>query len=626
MKTKSFMKFKVIAVCWIVFVVAAASVSAEVRYAVTPLGVVQPEGVFYLSDPPGPKELNDKGQVVGYRAELLANGQQREHGFIYDNGVFADIEGLDRALDIDDAGRVVGVGYSSDDFLQTGYLYENGSLVDITAPCQQAWAKSISPDGAYIGGYCDREAFIFHEGLFTKFSFGGGFGDIRAINNQGVGTGASARLGSSNEAFRYQDGVMLGFGSPLSMGLDINEAGQIVGFRTVDEQGTWHAFIEEGGGVVDLGTLGGPGSIAQGNNNEGIIVGRSDVLLPSGMVARHGFILENGIMKDLNDLLEIGSTWEIVNAAAVNNRGQIVASGYNKENPGDKYALLLTPCPGPGCNNPPVLDSIGNKTVGEGALLEFTVTATDPNDGDVLTLSGSNLPPGASFDATTGIFSWTPGYDQAGNYENVEFSVIDNGDPVEVDVELITITVGDVNRAPVFVAIAPKDVLEDQILTFAVQATDPDGDNVGYTAESLPFGANFDATTQMFSWTPDFTQEGNYTVSFVATDDGVPNLSTNAQVLITVGDVPTAPELADTLVDIVTSGDLGLPQEVENAYMANLKKLQIFLEESKVTPAVNQLEAFIHKVEQDMAHATISTEEGNILIALANDLIALLSQ
>ncbi len=284
------------------------------------------------------------------------------------------------------------------------------------------------------------------------------------------------------------------------------------------------------------------------------------------------------------------------------------------------------PCPGPGCNNAPVLDPIGNQTVAEGQPLEFAVTASDPNGGDVLTLSASNLPLGATFEAATGVFSWTPGYDQAGNYENVEFSVVDNGDPIEVDVELITITVGDVNRAPVFVAIGPKDISENETLTFAVQARDPDGNDVGYTAASLPSGANFDATTQTFSWTPDFTQEGNYTVNFYASDDGIPNLSTNAQVLITVGDVPTALELADTLVDIVTSGDLELPQEVENSYMANLKKLQIFLEGSKVTPAVNQLEAFIHKIEQDMAHATISTEEGGILIALANDLIALLSQ
>jgi hypothetical protein len=69
-------------------------------------------------------------------------------------------------------------------------------------------------------------------------------------------------------------------------------------------------------------------------------------------------------------------------------------------------------------NAPPVLDAIGNKTVNEGELLTFTITATDP-DGDPLTYSASSasgLPQGATIDSETGIFSWTPGYNQAGGY------------------------------------------------------------------------------------------------------------------------------------------------------------------------------------------------------------------
>ena len=42
-------------------------------------------------------------------------------------------------------------------------------------------------------------------------------------------------------------------------------------------------------------------------------------------------------------------------------------------------------------NRPPVLDPIGDKQVSEGQLLQFTITATDP-DGDALIYSASNLP------------------------------------------------------------------------------------------------------------------------------------------------------------------------------------------------------------------------------------------
>jgi hypothetical protein len=71
---------------------------------------------------------------------------------------------------------------------------------------------------------------------------------------------------------------------------------------------------------------------------------------------------------------------------------------------------------------PPVLKPIGNKSVNEGELLTFTISAIDP-DGDSLSYSGSNLPEGASFDPDTQTFSWTP--DEAGVYPNVHFEVTD---------------------------------------------------------------------------------------------------------------------------------------------------------------------------------------------------------
>ena len=45
---------------------------------------------------------------------------------------------------------------------------------------------------------------------------------------------------------------------------------------------------------------------------------------------------------------------------------------------------------------PPTLFSIGDKSVNEGQLLEFAVTATDPN-GDSLSLTAAKLPSGATF-------------------------------------------------------------------------------------------------------------------------------------------------------------------------------------------------------------------------------------
>ena len=75
-------------------------------------------------------------------------------------------------------------------------------------------------------------------------------------------------------------------------------------------------------------------------------------------------------------------------------------------------------------NRPPVLAPIGNQGIVEGSLLSFTVSATDA-DGDAITYSATNLPAGASINATTGAFTWTPSFTQAGVYPDVVFHAND---------------------------------------------------------------------------------------------------------------------------------------------------------------------------------------------------------
>ena len=55
----------------------------------------------------------------------------------------------------------------------------------------------------------------------------------------------------------------------------------------------------------------------------------------------------------------------------------------------------------------PVFNATGNKSVAVGTNLTFNVSATDP-DGDPLIYSATHLPAGATFNAATQVFSWTP--------------------------------------------------------------------------------------------------------------------------------------------------------------------------------------------------------------------------
>jgi polygalacturonase len=83
----------------------------------------------------------------------------------------------------------------------------------------------------------------------------------------------------------------------------------------------------------------------------------------------------------------------------------------------DKYPLPLTVYR-------PSFEPIGSKSIAAGNLLQFAVVANTPVAGAKLSYSAVNLPSGASFDAETRTFSWTPGPRQAGTY-TVTFTVDD---------------------------------------------------------------------------------------------------------------------------------------------------------------------------------------------------------
>ncbi len=196
-------------------------------------------------------------------------------------------------------------------------------------------------------------------------------------------------------------------------------------------------------------------------------------------------------------------------------------------------------------NDAPVLAPIGPKSVAEGATLTFNVTATDP-DGTAPTLSATGLPPGASFTAATGVFSWATGFGDAGSFD-VTFTASDGA---LSDSEVVTISVGDVNRAPSLTAIGDKSVDEGATLTFTVNASDPDvGDALTFSAtggvlDPFAAGATFNAATRAFSFSPSFAAAGVYHATFKVTDAG--GLFAQETIAVTVVDVNRAPVFTAT--------------------------------------------------------------------------------
>jgi len=225
-----------------------------------------------------------------------------------------------------------------------------------------------------------------------------------------------------------------------------------------------------------------------------------------------------------------------ISTRTVDTSGNINATWVN-------HTATTAPIP----NAPPVLDPIGDKTVDEGSLLEFTVTASDP-DGDPLTYSAFNLPVGATFDSITRTFSWTPTYEQAGSYPDVCFEVSDGS---LTDSENVTITVNDVDIIPPNVTInTPTPDWYNANFVVNATVTDNVGVNtVQFRLENISAQGIWQPMTHQAGtdyWTATFdistVIDGNYTIRVNATDD-----STNegTQTVVDIGVDTTPPMVSD---------------------------------------------------------------------------------
>ncbi|WP_187363413.1 PEPxxWA-CTERM sorting domain-containing protein [Massilia frigida] len=102
----------------------------------------------------------------------------------------------------------------------------------------------------------------------------------------------------------------------------INDAGHIAGSSSL-EGGGEHAFLYVNGVMSDLGALSGMGSAARGMNNRGQVVGQSY----QGWDVNEAVLWEGGAVRNLDSLIDPASGWHLNDAGAINDLGQIAASG-----------------------------------------------------------------------------------------------------------------------------------------------------------------------------------------------------------------------------------------------------------------------------------------------------------
>jgi hypothetical protein len=205
-------------------------------------------------------------------------------------------------------------------------------------------------------------------------------------------------------------------------------------------------------------------------------------------------------------------------------------------------------------NKAPVLTVPASLSGTTNQALTFTATATDPDPTQTLTFALVDPPSGASINAPTGLFTWTPM--EAGSY-TITVRVTDNGDPVISDTRSISATIAQPNQPPTLLVPDLISGVPNQPLTFTATVTDPDQDQTHTFSLDpvVPSGAMINAVTGIFSWTPDTS--GSFTVTVRVTDDGTPPLSDAKSVTINVSAVNRPPVLSSPTSPLI--GTTGIP-------------------------------------------------------------------
>lgn len=173
-----------------------------------------------------------------------------------------------------------------------------------------------------ITGYGARRAFLRSGGQrYDIGTFGGEESRAAAINNAGVVTGSAQTADYAWRAYRFdkQGGLrqLDTLGGASSAGTAINEQGHIVGHADTYD-GSYHAFVDTGITMLDLGTFGGKNSYALGINAHGVVVGAAD--RTNGF--RRAFIYKPGVGKF--EVPDVGERHSV--AMAINDNGVVAGT------------------------------------------------------------------------------------------------------------------------------------------------------------------------------------------------------------------------------------------------------------------------------------------------------------
>jgi probable HAF family extracellular repeat protein len=346
--------------------IGVSTARAQVVYSLEDIGVVkdmQTSEVF---------AINQWGYVAG-----TGHSGLETCAFHYFNKLIEDSGGLNsRGFGISSTNIVVGDAFFGPQPKSHAAMFSGGFAKDLGVLKGQVFSRANGANGiGQVVGFSGLQrdssqsrAFVWtHQtGMKDIGTLGGSYAQANAINEAGFITGTSQTGAAvlTTHAFIYQAsaarpmrdlGVLGGFSS---YGMAINGYNHVAGYSTVNalnpNSELVHAFLHDGNRMVDLGSLGKPGtdtdvSVALGVNKLDRVVGYSYLPAGPGMPQQVAFLWRRGTaasgeMINLNKLLRATDRhYRLISATAINDNGQIVANAYDTLNGGGPRAVLLTP-------------------------------------------------------------------------------------------------------------------------------------------------------------------------------------------------------------------------------------------------------------------------------------------
>lgn len=205
------------------------------------------------------------------------------------------------------------------------YINDEGQVVGISD-------NGVPDPFSLFGIGVQMRTFLWEDGVIQDIGTLGGPDALPGVgcNNQRKGfiVGQSYTGFTPNDTtgmptldpFLWKNGTMIDLGTlggTVGFGQCANNQGQVIGQSNLAGDLAFHPFLWERGVLKDLGTLGGDNGTAVWINDAGEVVGDADV---PGSETHHAFLWRKGVMTDL------GTLGDDSHATAINSKSQVV--GY----------------------------------------------------------------------------------------------------------------------------------------------------------------------------------------------------------------------------------------------------------------------------------------------------------